>query len=259
MTITWADLTVGSIIRYQHLSSARRRSGQPLVIRRGRVERVLPPPLTRDGQTTITVLNKDGSLNTRLGLIALYGLDLIVSMEAAAGDQGAAATGTPSSGFNAVRGIGYEGQDLAGFLAAITSAGIEVVIDIRLNPISRKQGFSKRALTKSLAGIGVAYRHEPALGNPKTNRAGFSGATEEWSAARSRYEQLLLMPPAQDAMARVAQIALTSPTAVLCFEADQRRCHRDVVLSQLTGLALADALVAGLPVVAQTWARLAES
>jgi uncharacterized protein (DUF488 family) len=132
--------------------------------------------------------------------------------------------------------MGYEGQDLPSFLAAVTVAGIEVLIDIRLNPMSRKRGFSKRALTESLAGIGVVYRHEPALGNPKTNRAGFTGPADEWSAARATYQPLLSAPAAQDALARIAETALTSRTAVLCFEADQQHCHRDVVLTQLSDL-----------------------
>ena len=146
------------------------------------------------------------------------------------------ATSAPSSAAVAILGVGYEGQDLPSFLAAVTAAGIEVLIDIRLNPISRKRGFSKRALTESLAGIGVVYGHEPALGNPKTNRAGFTGPAAEWSAARTRYDQLLTAPAAQDALARVAQTALTHRTAVLCFEADQRHCHRDVVLTHLRTL-----------------------
>ena len=91
MTITWADLKVGSVVRYQHLNRARRLAGQSLVIRRGRVERVIPPPQIRDGQTTITILNKDGSTNARLGQINLYGLDLIVSVEAANDDYHSAA------------------------------------------------------------------------------------------------------------------------------------------------------------------------
>jgi uncharacterized protein (DUF488 family) len=137
---------------------------------------------------------------------------------------------------NRVLGVGYEGRDLAGFLAEVDAAGVEVVVDVRLTPISRKRGFSKRALASALAGIGVAYRHEPALGNPKANRPGFAGTAREWSAARGRYEALLSALAAQEALARVAEAALTARVAVLCFEADQRRCHRDVVLSRLVEL-----------------------
>jgi uncharacterized protein (DUF488 family) len=154
------------------------------------------------------------------------------------------ATFKPSCAGGSILGMGYEGQDLPSFLAAVTAAGIEVLIDIRLNPMSRKRGFSKRALTESLAGIGVVYRHEPALGNPKTNRPGFTGPADEWSAARARYQQLLSAPAAQDALARIAQTTLTSRTAVLCFEADQRHCHRDVVLTQLSDLPASEPLAA---------------
>lgn len=88
-TITWDELKPGRIIRYQHLSRARRLAGKPLTVRRGRIENVLPPPQVRDGQTTITVLNNDGSTNARLGRISLYGLDRILSVESAGSSSGA--------------------------------------------------------------------------------------------------------------------------------------------------------------------------
>lgn len=79
--ITWADLTVGSIVRYQHVNRARRLANKPLVIRHGRVERVDPPPGVRDGQTIVTVLRKDGTPHAGLGRVALYGLDFIVAVQ----------------------------------------------------------------------------------------------------------------------------------------------------------------------------------
>jgi hypothetical protein len=79
--VTWDDIRPGVIIRYEHLSRARRLANKPLTIRRGRVERVLPPPQVRDGQTTVTVLNKDGSVNAALGQISIYGLWQIVAIE----------------------------------------------------------------------------------------------------------------------------------------------------------------------------------
>jgi uncharacterized protein (DUF488 family) len=53
--------------------------------------------------------------------------------------------------------IGYEATTMAEFLAALTRAGVERVIDVRALPLSRRPGFSKTSLAASLreAGIGM--------------------------------------------------------------------------------------------------------
>lgn len=93
MAIAWEDIRPGAIISYEHVSRARRLAGKRLLVRRGRVERVLPPPQVRDGQIAIIVLNKDGSPNASLGRINLYGLTFVVAVE-----QPAPATGSNPSG-----------------------------------------------------------------------------------------------------------------------------------------------------------------
>lgn len=134
---------------------------------------------------------------------------------------------------NDVIGLGYQGRDLAEFLAEVVDAGVQVVVDVRLTPMSRKRGFAKRALAEALSGIGVTYRHEPALGNPKANRPGFAGSARELAEARDRYAALLAAPAAREALARIAATAHTSRVGLLCFETEQQRCHRDVVLAHL--------------------------
>jgi uncharacterized protein (DUF488 family) len=131
--------------------------------------------------------------------------------------------------------VGYEGQDLAGFVAGLITAGADVLVDIRLTPISRKRGFSKRALAEAIEAAGMRYLHLPSLGNPKTNRPGFAGAIAELKQARATYAGLIsARPESQEALDELAQLARHHRVAVMCFEADQQRCHRDVVLAELT-------------------------
>src|SRR3954469_21227515 len=66
--------------------------------------------------------------------------------------------------------IGYEGATMADFLAALTTAGVERVIDVRALPLSRRPGFSKSSLAASLAEAGIGYVHLKALGTPKPGR-----------------------------------------------------------------------------------------
>ncbi|MFF4777821.1 DUF488 family protein [Microtetraspora fusca] len=127
-------------------------------------------------------------------------------------------------------GIGYEGADLDGFIQRLHQEGVTRLVDVRLNPISRKRGFSKTALAAALAGAGIAYEHMRALGNPKWNRAGFGGSASELRAARLTYAGQMTDDGARQCIERIAEMARRETVAIMCFEADERRCHRDVVL-----------------------------
>lgn len=133
-----------------------------------------------------------------------------------------------------VTGLGYEGLAIDGFIADLQAREVSVLADVRLTPVSRKPGFSKRALAQALADAGVRYLHLPELGNPKANRAGFAGAHEAWQAARARYDELLdSSDAAHSAIQHLVALAETESVALLCFEADQRRCHRDILITRL--------------------------
>jgi len=139
----------------------------------------------------------------------------------------------PSSQPPGVIGIGYEGRDIDSFVRELQAAQVARLVDVRLTPISRKPGFSKSALRAALAGVGIAYEHRRELGNPKANRAGFQGSPEELRAARKAYAARLAEPEARRAIEELARAATTERIAVLCFEADQRRCHRDLVVDEV--------------------------
>jgi len=129
-------------------------------------------------------------------------------------------------------GVGYEGHSIATFVDMLIGDGITHLVDVRLTPISRKPGFSKTALCHALAAAGITYIHHPELGNPKPNRAGFSGSKTELDHARRTFARWISRPEAQTALDALAELAEQTRVAVLCFEADQSRCHRDVVLAR---------------------------
>ena len=67
--------------------------------------------------------------------------------------------------------IGYEGATMDEFLAALRTAGVKRVIDIRALPLSRRPGFSKTPLKNALAEAEIDYVHLRALGTPADGRA----------------------------------------------------------------------------------------
>ena len=124
--------------------------------------------------------------------------------------------------------IGYEGATMADFLAALTAAGVERVIDVRALPLSRRPGFSKSTLAASLAEVGIDYIHLKALGTPKPGRdAAKKGDRETLEAV---YAGQLELPEAQAQAAQMLDLAAEKPSALLCFERDPCACPRSLLL-----------------------------
>ncbi len=140
-----------------------------------------------------------------------------------------------------ITGVGYEGHSLTSFLASLTDAKVECVVDVRLNAISRKKGFSKRVLASSLAEAGIEYLHLPTLGNPKTNREGFwKPGTTLAAHAHAEYRRVLQSDEALAAMRELLDKAATGAVVLLCFEAREETCHRHLLIDELRHFQLAD-------------------
>jgi transcriptional regulator with XRE-family HTH domain len=131
--------------------------------------------------------------------------------------------------------VGYEGRDLDDFVGELSDAGVTMVADVRLTPLSRKPGFSKTRLGARLGEAGIGYLHLRPLGNPKDNRPPFwEGRVEE---GRARFRTLLREPDAVGALSELAGHAEQQKVAVLCFERDEHRCHRKVILDEVRDIA----------------------
>jgi uncharacterized protein (DUF488 family) len=130
-------------------------------------------------------------------------------------------------------GVGYEGQSIDAFICGLLSSGTRILADVRLNAISRKRGFSKGLLGASLTDAGIGYWHVPELGNPGWNRAGFGGPTAEVRAARARFAGMIGGEAASSRLEQIATAARDGVVAVMCVEADERACHRYVIIQEL--------------------------
>lgn len=127
--------------------------------------------------------------------------------------------------------IGYEGRSSAEFLETIVAFRVTTLVDVRLTPLSRKPGLSKTRLATSAEELGVTYVHLPALGNPKENREPFrEGRTTEGCV---RFTALLAAPDAVAAMDQLEALVRDERVAVLCFERDHGRCHRQVIVNEI--------------------------
>jgi len=126
--------------------------------------------------------------------------------------------------------VGYEGRDVSELLSCLADHGVSVLVDVRLNAISRKPGLSKRALGAAAAEAGIEYVHLRALGNPRDNREDFrSGST----AGRRRFLAELGTADGRIALKEVVDLVSARVIALLCFEADHNSCHRSCVADEV--------------------------
>jgi uncharacterized protein (DUF488 family) len=62
--------------------------------------------------------------------------------------------------------IGYEERSIDEFISRLKKFHINVLIDVREIPTSRKAGFSKKRLAEFLRSADIEYIHVKALGSP---------------------------------------------------------------------------------------------
>ena len=127
--------------------------------------------------------------------------------------------------------IGYEGQTLEVFLAKLADSAIHTLVDVRELPLSRKRGFSKRALDAALAARGIEYVHVPALGCPKPIRDRYR-SDGDWARYTRAFDAYLSRQG--DAVEALAKLSRTTTACLMCFEADFTRCHRSIVANAVT-------------------------
>lgn len=124
--------------------------------------------------------------------------------------------------------IGYQGRTLDEFLDCLRMAQVDVLVDVRENAVSRKRGFSRKALAAAAESIGVEYRHQPLLGNPKSNREAFRSGSQ---AAREFFVKHL-NNGSRTSYDTVVELARTKAVALVCFEREHDECHRSCITSQ---------------------------
>ena len=122
--------------------------------------------------------------------------------------------------------FGYEGLAIDAFIARLKSEGVETVIDVRSNPLSRKRGFSKTAFSIALRAAGIEYRHVVAMGCPKPVRDRYK-EDGNWTTYTRGFMGHLSQNGA--ALGEVANLAMASTCCLVCFEADYGQCHRTFV------------------------------
>lgn len=142
--------------------------------------------------------------------------------------------------------IGVYGFTADGFMAALESAGVDVLVDVRQRRGVRGSEYAwanSQRLQAALAAANIAYLHVKELAPTTEIRASqyaADAATGEGKRSRTELsdgfkrayvEQILA---AVDLEAALADVPASATGALLCVEREPRACHRSLIADRLT-------------------------
>lgn len=127
--------------------------------------------------------------------------------------------------------VGHGARSEKDFLLLLRSAGVQTLVDVRRFPGSRRHPqFNRAALAATLAGEGIAYRHEVELGGRRSGEPGEERFTCIDTPAFRSYAARMSGDDWQAALAR----ALAEPApCFMCAETLWWRCHRRLIADLL--------------------------
>ena len=118
-------------------------------------------------------------------------------------------------------------MDQGAFITWLKQYGINVIVDVRKMPLSRKRGFSKTILKETLAQNNISYFHFNELGASKELRNELAESGNYKSFFRQYKKNLCDHTQQLDEIRYM--IDKGKKVALLCFEQDPQKCHRSVV------------------------------
>ncbi len=128
--------------------------------------------------------------------------------------------------------MGYEGTSIEHYLNLLLKHNIQVLIDVRANPYSRKFGYKKREMEQGCELMGIRYEHVPELGIPKAKRQQVS-SNEDFYNLLDHYEHRML-PQQTQALKYLHQLIAREGSIVLtCYEANAQDCHRSRIAKKM--------------------------
>lgn len=133
---------------------------------------------------------------------------------------------------NQLFSIGYESAEIGNFISTLKENRVDVLVDIREFPISRRKGFSKKVLRNALNFAGIGYRHEKWLGSPKDLRHKLR-VDHDYATFFDKYNKHL--HGQSDLLVQLSE-ELSGNVVFMCYEKCHKQCHRSSVLDALATL-----------------------
>lgn len=130
--------------------------------------------------------------------------------------------------------VGHSTREPRALEALLVAHGVELVVDVRAHPGSRRMPhFAREPLERSLGAAGIAYRHVPELGGRRRPAAGSPNAG--WRNEQFQgFADHIGTPEFERGLEQVTTSAHKRRTCLMCAEAGWWRCHRRLVADVLT-------------------------
>ncbi len=130
--------------------------------------------------------------------------------------------------------IGHSTRTIEELIEALKAHGIQVLVDIRSFPGSRRMPwFAREALEKSLPAAGIEYRWMKELGGRRKKQGIESPNTGLRNQSFRNYADYMLSGEFQRAAAEVVAMADEKKVAIMCAERMFFQCHRMLVSDYL--------------------------
>jgi len=126
--------------------------------------------------------------------------------------------------------IGYEGLKPEDFLSKLRENRVSFLIDVRQNPNSRKQGFSKSQLEMFLEDNHIHYIHFQELGTPRELRQNLKEGLD-YEVFFKEYEIYLMSQ--KESLESLKDLIEKARCCLMCFEKNYQECHRHIISSKL--------------------------
>jgi uncharacterized protein (DUF488 family) len=129
--------------------------------------------------------------------------------------------------------VGHSTRPAAEFLSLLKSTGVELLVDVRTFPGSRRYPqFNKERLKQSLNDAAIEYLHTPELGGRR--RAKPDSMNMAWRNEMFRgYADYMETEEFRAGIDRLQKLARAGRTAIMCAEAVWWRCHRSLIADYL--------------------------
>ncbi len=139
----------------------------------------------------------------------------------------------PDNGQIQIWAVGHSTLGVEKFLELLTSHGIAHLADVRRFPGSRRYPhFNEQPLRETLRASGIIYYSFRELGGRRTPRP--DSPNTGWRNESFRgYADFMETREFQDGIMRLAALARTGRTAIMCAEALWWRCHRALIADYL--------------------------
>jgi uncharacterized protein (DUF488 family) len=127
--------------------------------------------------------------------------------------------------------IGYEGLSIEAFINALINNGIQLLCDVRKNPLSRKFGFSKGKLEHITKTVNIKYANIPELGIDIDKRSSLCSAADYQNLFRGYTDTLPMLKKYLDWL--YSQLSSSYRIALMCYEKNAIMCHRHIIADHM--------------------------